>query len=60
MDVSKYLDLRSYSSSKGFVGYVEYVGENPRSGTNEALDNLEKFIGLYVAESIVFTTLCFK
>ncbi|MDU8572041.1 hypothetical protein RYA98_06840 [Pseudomonas syringae] len=60
MDISKYVDLRSYSSSKGFVGYVEYVGENPRSGTDAALDNLERFLCLTSGESIVLTTLAFK
>lgn len=60
MDISRYVDLHSYSSSKGFVGYVEYVGENPRSGTDAALDNLERFLCLASGESIVFTTLAFK
>lgn len=60
MNISMYVNLHSYSSPKGFLGYVEYIGENTRSGTDGALDKLDRFLCLVGEESTVFTTLALK
>ena len=60
MDISKCIDLHSYSSSKGFLGYIDHAGDDARSGADYALDIFESFLSSVGGEVVVFTTMAFK
>lgn len=60
MDISKCIDLHSYSSSKGFLGYIDHAGDDARSGADYALDIFESFLSSVGGEVVLFTTMAFK
>ena len=57
MDLTQYIDLDSYSSSPGFLGYTDNISDFSEAGINALCDDFLKKMAAYINDVTVISSL---